>query len=77
MDAKIVTLLLESGANPFCADKKGQSFFPNLSVSIPNLSVSVPDLSVSIPNLSVSTPNVSVSIPKLSCPLHLLLFWES
>lgn len=25
MDAKIVTLLLESGANPFCADKKGQS----------------------------------------------------
>ncbi len=28
MDAKIVTLLLESGANPFCADKKGQSGSP-------------------------------------------------
>jgi len=28
MDAKIVTLLLESGANPFCADKKGQSVSP-------------------------------------------------
>ena len=52
MDAKIVTLLLDSGANPFCADKKGQSVFPNLSVSIPNLSVSVPNLSVSMPYLS-------------------------
>ncbi len=25
MDAKIVTLLLDSGASPFCADKKGES----------------------------------------------------
>ena len=27
MDAKVVTLLLEAGANPFCGDNKGEGTF--------------------------------------------------
>ena len=28
MDAKVITLLLESGANPFCGDNKGEHTHP-------------------------------------------------